>query len=43
MNFVRINWKLNDGTIASTDIPEIKAALTLEKLNEVTLAWLDRN
>ncbi len=40
MNFVTLNWELKDGRIASTEIPEVKATIALEKLNEVTKAWL---
>lgn len=40
MDFITINWKLNDGSTASTQIPEVKAELALEKLNQVTKAWL---
>jgi len=39
MNFTKINWKLNDGKTASTEINEEKVDATLEKLNSVTKAW----
>jgi len=40
MNFTRINWRLNNGNTASTDINEEKVDATLEKLNTVTKAWV---
>ena len=40
MNFIRVNWELNDGKVASTYIQEEKRNAVLEKLKEVTNAWI---
>jgi len=41
MNFIKINWKLNDGETASTLVPEDKSQLVLEKLGLVTECWAE--
>ena len=40
MNFIRINFKLNNGEIAKTTINEEKIDAVLQKLNTVTKAWI---
>lgn len=43
MNFVKICWKLNDGSVASTLIQDNKQELVLEKLGKMTSCWVENN
>ncbi len=40
MNFIRINWALNNGDTGTTEINEEKVDALLQKLNTVTKAWI---
>lgn len=40
MNFIRINWELNNGNTGTTEVNEEKADAVLQKLNTVTKAWI---
>ena len=43
MNFIKINWKLNNGSTASTYINEDKQELVMEELQKSTECWIDNS